>query len=501
MLSVVPALSVRAAADDFRVRTQVGADTTAPSIPQNLTATPVATTQIDLAWGESSDNIEVSGYNVWRDDALLATTSTTTYSDTGLSASTTYTYYVTAFDPSFNYSASSSVATATTFAEPEPPTPTSTPGRTTGTRIVPFPEEITSLEILPERDAVTIRYTTKDYVRSVLRWGRTTSYEIGSLGEQAYSRDHVTRITGLEPGTQYAFSIEGETGLHRSGTMHAGSFTTLPAEDTFPPGNVTGLTATREGSDVVLSWQNPRDADFEKVRIVRSDRFYPVDTQDGWVAYEGTGESVRDENVAVNGYLYYTVFAYDRLGNVSSGAVVSIYMGSGEPPSEEPNPNENAIDLSFGDIVFVQEGVVLPSTGGEVRVDGAKQLTVSIPYGRLPEHLKTIVVTIKESPESDKTLKFLLRVNGEKTTYTGTLAPFSRAGTFPVDVTVFDYKTSQVGYAKGTIVSKLLSSAVGPVGFFDRMRDIGLSYWYAFWFVLLLILLFFLGERIHRREW
>lgn len=93
---------------------QFEADTTDPSIPSNLVATAISSSRIDLSWNASTDNIVVSGYRIFRDGQILGTTTSITYSDIGLTASTTYTYEVEAFDSSLNYSGLSASAVATT---------------------------------------------------------------------------------------------------------------------------------------------------------------------------------------------------------------------------------------------------------------------------------------------------------------------------------------------------------------------------------------------------
>lgn len=95
---------------------QFGTDSTDPSIPTSLVATAISSSRIDLSWNASTDNIGVSGYRIFRDSQIISTTTSLTYSDIGLSASTAYSYTVEAFDSSINYSGQSSVATATTSA-------------------------------------------------------------------------------------------------------------------------------------------------------------------------------------------------------------------------------------------------------------------------------------------------------------------------------------------------------------------------------------------------
>src|SRR5207244_5810305 len=88
--------------------------TQAPTVPTGLTATAVSTSQINLSWTASTDNVGVTGYKIFRNTVQVGTATTTSYSDTRLSASTTYTYTVLAYDAAGNNSAQSAPASATT---------------------------------------------------------------------------------------------------------------------------------------------------------------------------------------------------------------------------------------------------------------------------------------------------------------------------------------------------------------------------------------------------
>src|SRR5437667_336716 len=94
----------------------VNADTTAPTVPAGLSATAASSSQINLTWTASTDNVGVTGYNVYRGGTKIGTSTTTSYSDTGLTASTTYSYTVAAFDAASNTSAQSASASATTLS-------------------------------------------------------------------------------------------------------------------------------------------------------------------------------------------------------------------------------------------------------------------------------------------------------------------------------------------------------------------------------------------------
>lgn len=89
-------------------------DTTVPTAPQNLLATAVSTSQINLSWSASTDNIGVVGYEVYRNSTKVATVTTPSYGDTGLTASTSYTYTIKALDAAGNASVASVAATAVT---------------------------------------------------------------------------------------------------------------------------------------------------------------------------------------------------------------------------------------------------------------------------------------------------------------------------------------------------------------------------------------------------
>lgn len=89
-------------------------DTTAPSVPGGLTATAISSSQINLSWTTSTDNVGVTGYNVFRGGTKIGTGATTSYGDSGLTASTSYSYTVAAFDAAGNTSAQSASASATT---------------------------------------------------------------------------------------------------------------------------------------------------------------------------------------------------------------------------------------------------------------------------------------------------------------------------------------------------------------------------------------------------
>lgn len=91
-------------------------DSTAPSIPLNLSSNAKTTTSVSLTWSAATDNIGVTGYEVYNGSTLVATTTATSYNVTGLVASTTYTFSIKAKDAAGNKSASSAPLSVTTNA-------------------------------------------------------------------------------------------------------------------------------------------------------------------------------------------------------------------------------------------------------------------------------------------------------------------------------------------------------------------------------------------------
>jgi Fibronectin type III domain/Beta-propeller repeat len=99
--------------------TSAGVDTTAPSVSTGLTASAVSCSQNDLVWAASTDNTGGSGlkgYNVYENGAFLKQVPAPATSDSGLAASTAFSYTVSAVDNANNESAQSTVAAATTPA-------------------------------------------------------------------------------------------------------------------------------------------------------------------------------------------------------------------------------------------------------------------------------------------------------------------------------------------------------------------------------------------------
>jgi hypothetical protein len=91
-----------------------GSDTQAPTAPTGLSVGGISSTSVSLTWNASTDNVGVTGYDLYRGSALAATVTSTSGTVSGLAASTAYTFSVKAHDAAGNQSAASNQVSATT---------------------------------------------------------------------------------------------------------------------------------------------------------------------------------------------------------------------------------------------------------------------------------------------------------------------------------------------------------------------------------------------------
>jgi chitodextrinase len=92
-------------------------DTTPPTAASGLNYATVGSDTVTLIWNAAGGNFGVAAYQIYRNGQLVGTTSGLTYVDTGLSASTSYTYSIVAVDAAGNVSPASATLTVTTTVD------------------------------------------------------------------------------------------------------------------------------------------------------------------------------------------------------------------------------------------------------------------------------------------------------------------------------------------------------------------------------------------------
>jgi chitodextrinase len=263
-------------------------DTTAPSAPSNLAASP-GDAQLSLSWGASTDNVGVTGYRIIRNGTQVATVggSTLSYTDTGLVNGAIYSYTARAVDAAGNVSSDSNTATATPQASPD---------------------------IIPPAAPTGLTATAGD-AQVELDWADNSEsdldhYNVYRDGTQVASPS-ASNFTdpALTNGTSYSYQV---TAVDHSGNESAksSSVSAIPqaAPDTTAPAAPTGLTATAGDSQVSLDWADSPESDFSHYNVYRNG-----------VKVASPSGSAHTDTGLTNGTTYdYYVTAVDTSGNESA---------------------------------------------------------------------------------------------------------------------------------------------------------------------------------------
>src|SRR6187455_2553956 len=110
-------------------------DVLPPSVAANLRVTATTSSSVSLAWDASTDDVSgVTGYQVFRGATQVGSPTGLTFTDTGLAASTTYSYTVRAVDATAKVSSASTAVSATTTAVTQDYSVAATPGALSVTR-------------------------------------------------------------------------------------------------------------------------------------------------------------------------------------------------------------------------------------------------------------------------------------------------------------------------------------------------------------------------------
>jgi chitodextrinase len=213
-------------------------DTVAPTAP-TLTASGTTQTTTNLSWSGATDNVAVTGYDVYRGATLLGSTASTTYAVSGLTASTTYSFTVRAKDAAGNVSADSNSVSVTTLAPvvdtTAPTAPTLSASGTTQTA--------TKLSWSGATDNVGV--TGYDVLRNGVVIGSTTTATTFA-------------VTGLTASTAYTFNVRAKDAAGNiSVNSNTVSVTTLANTVTYCTSAATNTNDERIGRVQFGTINNP----------------------------------------------------------------------------------------------------------------------------------------------------------------------------------------------------------------------------------------------------
>ena len=289
--------------------TTVTGDAQAPTVPAGLTATAASSSQINLNWNASSDNVGVTGYRIYRGGTQIATSTTTSYSNTGLTASTAYSFTVAAYDAAGNVSTQSAAASATTQAAPD----TQAPGVPAGLTATAASSSQINLNWNASIDNVGV-----------------TGYRIYRGGTQiATSTSTTFSNTGLTASTAYSYSVAAyDAAGNVSAQSAVASATTQAAADSQAPGIPSGLTATAtSSSQISLNWNASTDnVAVTGYRVLR-----------GGIQIAVTNlTTFSDSGLTASTAYSYSIAAFDAAGNVSAQSVAASATTQASANSQPP---------------------------------------------------------------------------------------------------------------------------------------------------------------------
>ena len=295
-------------------------DTKAPSTPERASGTPVSPTQIRLSWAPSTDNVEVTGYRIYRNGALAGSSETAVFSDSGLKPSSSYTYTISACDAAGNESTQSAPIGLET---PHPP----------DTQAPSIPENFDAAALSPTQIDLTWTPSgdnTEVAGYKLLRNGK----EITRTRSTSYSDIHLT------PSTMYSYTvISFDTAGNESSKSVQISIETLKPPDTAAPTVPVSLNARAVSHNrITLSWE--QSTDNERVKGYRIFR-------NGTVLAETEKTVYTDEKLTPQTAYRYTVSAFDEAGNESTpsapGKAVTPEMPDTAAPSVPESFNATAV--------------------------------------------------------------------------------------------------------------------------------------------------------------
>lgn len=178
-----------------------------------------------------------------------------------------------------------------------------------------------------EERSVVLTWETDRPASALIEYG-VDDYRL-RVAEDAILRTHTLRVNGLQSDTLYQFRITARAG----GQVVSRRVTARTLSDVTAPTNPSELRAIGQEGQVVLEWLNPVSDDFAEVIVLARDDRFATSLSDGREVYRGTGQGAVDSGLLPRRTYYYALFARDRNGNVSSGAIASAQTWDAVIPS------------------------------------------------------------------------------------------------------------------------------------------------------------------------
>jgi chitodextrinase len=265
------------------------ADTSPPSTPANVHQTAQSTSSLTVAWNASSDNVGVTGYNIYRNGSLIRSQAATSLTDTGLAVYTSYSYTIQAYDAAGNTSNLSSALLAATAPDTAPPT---------------VPDNV---------------HETGSTITSVTLAWDASSDDVGVAGYHVYRNGSLVGSpggasftdTGLSVNNSYTYTVSAYDAATNASAQSAPFSASSSADTTAPtiPSNVAQTSVLDNA--ISLSW----DASTDDVGV-SGYKIY----RDGSLVGTSTTTNFTDSGLQPVTTYMYTVKAYDAANNASAAS-------------------------------------------------------------------------------------------------------------------------------------------------------------------------------------
>jgi hypothetical protein len=291
-----------------------------------------------------------------------------------------------------------------------------------------------------------------------LSWGRTYDATEGTIEAPLYKKKQSTLITDLEPNTDYWIVVDA-TDVYGNFVEKRIRFHTLSDVRETVLANPSRFVADPTERGINLSWKNPTDPRFKEVRLIRKEGDIPTDPYDGAPIYEGSKDSVIDTSVE-DGRIYgYALFARSDDGTFSSGAVLVVRAYSKQTIGDAGVviPRGTTENNFLKALTIVQDGIARGVDGVKVQIASDRGFTLSIPASAVPHVLKTIIVTMRDPLDYNKTFSFLLRVNSTGDAYEARIGALGQEGSFETALSVLNAETQSIESAAFVIESEQLA--------------------------------------------
>lgn len=340
------------------------------------------------------------------------------------------------------------------------------------------PLQIQNRTIIPTLTSATVSWQTNRLAHGRVQWGTTLDFELGTIESAEISEAHAMTLAGLIPGQTYFASV---VAVGSDGQVARDSNIRFEALKNFELGivpNVSNFTLQASQSAVVGTWDNPTVPDFDLVRVVRSERFFPRDPVDGVVVYEGRGTQFVDTAIVPGQTYFYALFTRSTAGVFSSGAVQAITIATTARPTEgtatpaapspdEPVPSRELSSLQLDDFIFRDATTELRFVDSELFLTQGHSITIVLPLERLPSSVKTIVATFGTTTDTLVTTGFLLRQDASKSSFEAVLPVFENPGEQSFSIDIFGYDNTRIKRLSGRLEIIASEGEKAPSADFD----------------------------------